>query len=580
MIDIEKTVNEKFPAIKDKTGVSILYKMLRTITHEDEINLFIESNQHLRGFSFLDKVLEHFNFSYRVSNHSINRIPSEGRLIIIANHPIGSLDGLALLKLISSIRNDVRIVANDVLNQIEPLKSLFLPIDNMSQDDSQLRLHKNNYKSMLTSLAKEEALIIFPAGEVSRITPKGVKDGKWKKGFLKLAKKMNAPILPVLIKAKNSALFYGLSTVYKPFGTMLLTHEMFNKENDEIAFHVGKPISCKSTEKLKLNKIELVKRFRKHLYRLGKKDRNTQQSLFETIETIAHPINRQELKKTLYQAEVLGKTNDGKKIFLYDYDNDSPVMHEIGRLRELAFRSVEEGTGYSKDLDEFDHYYKHIILWDENDLEIVGAYRLGECLNIIEKKDINGLYSSTLFDLKPEMASYLPYAIELGRSFVQPRYWGRRSLDYLWFGIGAYLRTRPEIKYMFGPVSLSNAYPEEAKQLLISFYVQQFGSLQNLAQAKTPYSVSNKYSDLFAGDYKSNFKKLNYFLDALNVKVPTLYKQYSELCDNTNGKNGSQFIAFNIDPDFSDCIDGLVLVSVAQIKAKKAERYIYNDETK
>ncbi len=580
MIDIEKAVNEKFPVIKDKTGASILYKMLKTISHEDEINLFIESNQHLRGFSFLDKVLEHFNFSYRVSNHSINRIPSEGRLIIIANHPIGSLDGLALLKLISSIRNDVRIVANDILNQIEPLKSLFLPIDNMSLEESQLKLHKNNYKAMLACLAKEEALIIFPAGEVSRITPKGVKDGKWKKGFLKLAKKMNTPILPVLIQAKNSALFYGLSTVYKPFGTMLLTHEMFNKENDEIAFHVGKPISYKSTKKLELNNINLAKRFRKHLYRLGKKDRKKHHLLFETIETIAHPINRQELKKTLYQSEILGQTNDGKTIFLYDYESDSPVMHEIGRLRELSFRSVEEGTGYSKDLDKFDQYYRHIILWDENDLEIVGAYRLGECLNIIEEKDVDGLYTSTLFDLKPAMANYLPHAIELGRSFVQPRYWGRRSLDYLWFGIGAYLRTRPGIKYMFGPVSLSNAYPEEAKQLLLSFYIQQFGSLQNLAQAKSPYSINNKYNDLFKGDYKSNFKKLNYFLDALNVKVPTLYKQYSELCDNTNSKNGSQFIAFNIDSDFSNCIDGLVLVSVEQIKAKKIERYIYNDVTR
>ena len=579
MIDIEKSVNEKYPKIKNKTGSSILYQLLRTLTHEDEINLFIETNQHLRGFSFLDKVLEHFNFTYRVSNHSIHRIPSEGRIIIIANHPIGSLDGLALLKLISSIRNDVRIVANDLLNQIEPLKSLFLPIDNMSAQDEKLTSHKNNYKAMLDSLEKEEALIIFPAGEVSRISPKGIKDGKWKKGFLKLAKKMETPVLPVLIKAKNSALFYGLSTVYKPLGTMLLTHEMFNKENHEIAFHVGKPIPYKSIDKLQLNKHELVKRFRKHLYQLGKKNKKKQSSLFETIETIAHPINRQELKKTLCRSELLGETHDGKKIFLYDYDDDSPVMHEIGRLRELAFRSVEEGTGCSKDLDVFDSYYKHIILWDENDLEIIGAYRLGECQKIIEEKDIDGLYSSTLFHLKPEMSGYFPLAIELGRSFVQPRYWGRRSLDYLWFGIGAYLRTRPEIKYMFGPVSLSNAYPEEAKQLLIAFYMQQFASNKSLAEAKIPYIVSSKYHDLFTGDYKSNFKKLNYFLDALNVKVPTLYKQYSELCDSSDEINGSQFITFSIDPNFSDCIDGLVLVSVDKIKSKKVERYITNAMT-
>lgn len=570
MIDTEKAINDKFPAIKDKPGASFIYRLLKFLTHEDEINCFIDNNQHLRGFSFLDKILEHFNFSYRVSNRSINRIPAEGRVIIVANHPIGSLDGLALLKLIYTVRSDVRIVANDLLNQVIPLKSLFLPVDNMTGDTGQAVSHKGNYKAMLDSLENEQALIIFPAGEVSRIGPNGIKDGKWKKGFLKLSEKTNAPILPILIKAKNSALFYGLSSVYKPLGTMLLSHEMFNKENHEIAFHIGKPIAYKSTQKLDLDKTKLAKRFRKHLYQLDKKNTKKRKLLFDTIETIAHPINRKELKKALYQSELLGDTSDGKKIFLYDYDKDSPVMHEIGRLRELSFRSVEEGTGHSKDLDSFDCYYKHIVLWDENDLEIVGAYRLGECKPIIEDKGIDGLYTSTLFELQPEMADYLPHAIELGRSFVQPRYWGRRSLDYLWFGIGAYLRARPDTKYMFGPVSLSNAYPEEAKQLLVSFYTQQFGSLTELAKAKIPFHISEKYHNFFTGEYKKNFKKLNFFLDALNVKVPTLYKQYSELCDN----NGSHFIDFSIDPDFSNCIDGLILVSLDEIKPKKLKRYI------
>lgn len=574
MIDTEKALNDKFPAIKDKPGAGFIYKFLKFLTHEDEINCFIDSNQHLRGFSFLDKILEHFNFCYRVSNRSINRIPAEGRVIIVANHPIGSLDGLALLKLIYSVRSDVRIVANELLSQVAPLKSLFLPVNNMSSDTSVSVSHKQTYKAMLNSLNNEEALIIFPAGEVSRISPKGVKDGKWKKGFLKLAEKTNAPVLPILIKAKNSALFYSLSSVYKPLGTMLLSHEMFNKEDHEIAFHIGKPIAYKSIEKLKLDKTTLAKRFRKHLYQLSGNDKKNgkqaHKKLFETIETIAHPINRKELKKALYQSEILGDTSDGKKIFLYDYDNDSPVMHEIGRLRELSFRSVEEGTGLSKDLDSYDVYYKHLVLWDDNDLEVVGAYRLGECRSIIDEKGINGLYTSTLFDLQPEMADYLPNAIELGRSFVQPKYWGRRSLDYLWFGIGAYLRTRPDTKYLFGPVSLSNAYPDEAKQLIVSFYSQQFGSLIDLAKARQPFELSDKYDNFFTGDYKANFKKLNFFLDSLNVKVPTLYKHYSELCDN----NGSHFIDFSIDPDFSNCIDGLILVSLDEIKPKKLKRYI------
>jgi len=564
MIDLVEAIKGKFPQISNKPGVNVIFKILKSITHEDEINNFIETNQHLRGFEFLDKILDYFNFSYNVSNRSLNRIPAEGRTIIIANHPIGSLDGLALLKLVRSVRPDVRIVANDLLSHVEPLKSLFLSVDNLDEGNIQ----KQHYKAMLESLENEEALIIFPAGEVSRIRPNGVKDGKWKKGFIKLAKKTSAPILPILVKAKNSLMFYSLSTLYKPLGTMMLAHEMFNKQNIEIAFHIGKAITYESTQKLQLDHKKLAKRFRKHLYHLGNK--KPSKTLFDTIETVIHPIDKKAIKKELANAEILGQTQDGKTIFLYTYQHDSPVIHEIGRLRELAFRTVEEGTGQSIDLDKFDCYYKHLVLWDDHDLEIVGAYRLGECADIIEQKSVNGLYISTLFNLNPEIANYLPQSIELGRSFVQPRYWGRRSLDYLWFGIGAYVRNHPEVKYLLGPVSLSNSYPEEAKQLIIAFYQQQFGSWQELAEAKTSFSIKTDYHSMFLGDYKKNFKKLSLALASLNVKVPTLYKQYAEVCDN----KGCHFIDFSIDQDFNQCIDSFILVELEKLKPSKAKRYI------
>ncbi len=577
MIDSQKVISNRFPGIKDKPGSEFIYRMIKFLTHEDEINYFIETHQHLRGFSFIDKALEYFNFSYRVSNSSFSRIPAEGRLIIVANHPIGSLDGLALLKLIYSIRPDVKIVTNDLLAQIEPLSSLFLSVDNFSEDGKALLKHKKNYKHMLKCLSHEEALIIFPAGEVSRISPDGVRDGKWKKGFLKLAEKTAAPILPVYIEAKNSALFYGLSSIYKPLGTMMLSHEMFNKNNYEINFHIGKPILYKSIKKLNLDKSALAKRFRKHIYQLNKKKIKKDKILFETIETIVHPVDRKALKKALYESEQLGETTDGKKIFLYQFQADSPVIHEIGRLRELSFRAVEEGTGSNTDIDKFDTYYQHIVLWDDRDLEIVGSYRLGDCQSIIKRYGTNGLYSSTLFHFNAPMDNYLQQALELGRSFVQPRYWGRRSLDYLWQGIGAYLRTHPNIKYLLGPVSLSNGYPEEARQLLVAFYQQQFGASQMLATARHPYLVLDKYQHLFTGDYEQNFKRLNDYLHALNVKVPTLYKQYTELCENHGLSRGSTFIDFSIDPQFNDCIDGLILLSIDKMKPKKRRRYIYKN---
>ncbi len=569
MIDLEKSLLEKQPGLEEVPGSRLLFKMLKKLFREDEINKFIKTNQHLRGFAFLDKILEYFDFTYQASARSLNKIPAEGRIIIVANHPIGSLDGLALLKMIRSIRPDVRIVANELLNRVEPLQSLFLPIEIMS---SRKATYKSQYKAMLNVLEKDEALIIFPAGEVSRIKPHGVRDGTWKRGFLKLAKHTRSPILPILVDAKNSALFYSMSTVFKPLGTAMLVREMFNKENQELQFHIGNAIPWSELENSDLNNKQLAKLFRKQLYWLAKRKKK---SLFNTVETIVHPSRRKALKQELYKSKLLGETPDGKKIFLYDYVSDSPVIHEIGRLRELTFRTVEEGTGKVTDIDHHDTYYRHLVLWDEADLEIVGAYRIGECKKIIQEKGEEGLYTSTLFNFESTLIDdCLPGAIELGRSFVQPRYWGKRSLDYLWFGIGAYLRQHPEIKYLFGPVSLSQSYSNQSKDIILAFYQQQFGSDKSMAKAKKPYKISYENKKLaaleFSGDYKESYRKMNKMLKKMGVKVPTLYKQYSELCDD----KGCQFIAFNIDPNFNNCIDSLILVDLDRIKAQKKYRYI------
>lgn len=570
MLNLEKSLQQRFPDLHKKPGAKLMVKLLKALTHQDEINQFIETHQHLRGFAFLDKVLEYFNFSYQINSRALNTIPSEGRVIIVANHPIGSLDGLALLKLVRTVRPDVRIVANDLLAQIEPIRSLFIPVDNLSGRVS----HKTQYKTMLAALENNEAVIMFPAGEVSRIRPNGVRDGKWKGGFLRLAEKTKAPILPILVEARNSALFYSLSAIYKPLGTMMLVQEMFNKDDQEIAFHIGKPIPWKSIKSLDLDEKLLAARFRKHLYRLNQPKKLAKHPLFEGEITVAHPVDRKALKQTLKKAQKLGQTGDGKIIYLYDFEADSPVMHEIGRLRELTFRSVEEGTGASLDLDKYDSYYRHLILWDDETLDIVGAYRIGEGRQILQSHGMNGLYTSTLFNLSDEIEPYVVNAIELGRSFVQPRYWGLRSLDYLWYGIGAYIAAHPEIKYLFGPVSLSAAYPEQARQKIIGFYQQQFGTWQHLAQAKQPYVLSDATQQLmqsdFAQDYATCFKRLNHQLDQVGVKVPTLYKQYSELCDD----QGCHFMAFSVDPSFANCIDGLIMVEMDKVKDKKKQRYM------
>lgn len=570
-INVEKALVSKYPAFIDKPAPfkrSALF-MLKKLVHENEINSFLDINKDATGFEFIERVLEYFNFGYSISNHDRANIPSSGRVVIIANHPLGALDGLALLKMVGEVRRDVRIVANDVLMNFDPIKNLFLPVDNLGKST-----RKRDIERIVEALHQEQAIIVFPAGEVSRAGITGVKDDKWNSGFIRFARKANAPVLPIFIGGKNSSLFYSVSYINKTLSTLMLAREMFNKRSVTIPMRVGEPIPFSQIDAVPVSTAEKTKLLKKHLYRIAK----NKKPLFLTEKTIAHPQNRQNLKQELRESELLGETIDGKKIYLFDYKAESAVIQEIGRLREIAFRCVGEGTGDKKDLDLYDQYYRHLILWDEDELEIAGAYRLAEAGKMDPTATNTGLYSATLFKYGEQMKPYFEQGIELGRSFIQPKYWGKRSLDYLWYGIGAYLRKHPEVRYMFGPVSLSNSYPRVAKDMLVWFYSHYFNDSEDLGHSFSPYVLDqealNNMDRMFSGDnYKADFRVLKEQLEFLGVSVPTLYKQYSELCE----EGGVRFLDFGVDADFNYCIDGLVLVDIEFVKAKKRKRYIGED---
>ncbi|MDK2040720.1 GNAT family N-acyltransferase [Aliarcobacter butzleri] len=567
MIDIQKEIEKKFPKIKEKENVlkKSLLKIAKKIVHEDCINQFLSQNSHLKGFDFVDAVLDYFDFDYTVSSNDLQNIPSTGKVIIIANHPLGGLDALCLLKLVGQIRKDVKILANDFLVGFEALHSLMIPLDNFKDRQS-----KESIKKIYEALNNEEAIIIFPAGEVSRATPKGVKDPAWNKGFLNFAKNSNSAILPIFLDAKNSKTFYTISLINKTFSTLLLSNEMFNKKSKNINIKIGQIIPSENITPKGLNKDFLVNLYKKHLYALKK----GKKSFFQTQSAIAHPVSKIDLYNELKKSPLLGQTNDGKKIYLYDYVEDSIVLKELGRLREISFRKVGEGVNKKRDIDKYDVYYQHIILYDKNELEIVGAYRIGNSDMIFKEFGTKGFYSNTLFQFNDEFMFYLQNSIELGRSFVQPKYWGTRALDYLWYGIGAYVKANPNIKYMFGPVSISGAFPAIAKDMLVFYYNYYYSSEKNLVEARTPFSYSSHIHDIkeffTLEDKKRDFKSLKIALSNIGVNVPTLYKQYSELTLD----DGVKFLDFNVDKNFGDCIDSFILVEIDKIKDSMKQRYM------
>jgi putative hemolysin len=568
MISVEHAVSQRFPdfPLRNPTIYKTVVALLRVLFRESEFRRFSERYPHLTGFDFVEQALDHFDFGISVSDRERERIPAWGRVVIVANHPIGSLDGLALLKLVGEVRRDVKVVANEVLGAVEPLRNLLLRVDNMGS-----RTTRDNVRAIEQHLQNDGALIIFPAGEVSRMGATGVRDGLWRHGFLRFASKAKAPIVPMFVDARNSVFFYSLSMLAKPLSTLWLVREMFKHNNKNMRIRIGQAIEHSVYDALPLDSRAKVKVFRRHVYKIG---RNRGEGCFETVtESIAHPEDRQQLRAQIRACERLGTTQVSgadMTIYLYRFAGDCAVMREIGRLREVSFRAVGEGCGRRRDMDVYDGDYDHIVLWDDEALELVGAYRLRRTADLTPAT-LNKLYSATLFDYQPAARDYLAAGVELGRSFVQPRYWGRRSLDLLWYGIGAYLKRFPEVRYLFGPVSISNSYRSAAKDLMVSFYRHYFPATQWVS-ARLPYGYRS--SDLSARwhgiEYGEGFAQLKAELAAMDVAAPMLYKQYSELCE----AGGVQFVDFNIDPDFSDCVDGFVAVDLAFLKDNKRRRYL------
>ncbi|MFN3195898.1 MAG: lysophospholipid acyltransferase family protein [Chlorobiota bacterium] len=553
--------NFKFLELYDNSFIS---KYIDSTLKLDIISKYV-SELEFEGFEFISNLLRELNISYTISGKDKMRIPSEGRLIIVSNHPLGGLDALVLINAISEIRDDIKVLANDILLNISQLKELFIPVGIFKKTD-----FKKTALLIEKSMLQEEVLIIFPAGEVSRLKGMKVLDKKWNKTPVKLSKRYNSPILPVFVNNKNSILFYLTSILNKNLSTLLLPRELLKKNNSNINIIIGDMIPPIAFNHYMTDTLQ-AKLLKKHCYRI-----NTNKKLiFKTQKNVLHPISPKLIKKELNESRVLVELNTLKRVYIVDYQYNKNTINELSRLRELTFRKVNEGTGNISDKDNYDKICNHLVLWSDENVEIIGSYRIGNIREIANKHGYNRIYNSELFEIHESFHDKLNCTLELGRSFLTEPYWRTNSLDYLWQGIGKYLSDHEYIKFLFGAVSISNNYSYYSRCLIVSYYKKWFTKHQeNYITAKHPFIIDTITKDrcdnvLVGESYKLDYLNLKKELKRLGYTIPVLLRKYVDICD----YGGANFLDFGVDYSFNNSIDCVVLIEVETIKPIYKERY-------
>ncbi len=548
----------------------LIIKILRVSV----LNKIYNKNKSKSGVNFLNAILEDCNIQFEIPEEDLKRIPKNGPFITISNHPLGGVDGILLLKLLLEKREDYKIIANFLLHRIEPLKPFVMPV-NPFENRKEAKSSVAGIKSALSHLKEGKPLGIFPAGEVSTYKDGKLKvDKPWEDGAIRLIKKAEVPIIPIYFHAKNSRLFYFLSKISDTLRTAKLPSEVISQEGKTIKVRIGKPIYVKDQQKHK-DIASFYEFIRKKTYMLAnpfeKKNKILSTEKIK-IKKPAKKITSQRNVDSFIKEVNFLRENDGRllqsknyEVFFANAKQIPNLLHEIGRLREITFRDVGEGTNKAIDLDKYDKYYYHMFLWDSENMNLVGAYRMGLGNEIYKKYGIDGFYVHTLFRIEPELYQMMENTIEMGRAFIIKEYQQKpMPLFLLWKGIVHVTLRYPEHKYLMGGVSISNQFSDFSKSLMIEFMKSHYYDpyIAQYIAPKKEFKVKLKDADKdFVFDAtKSDMQKFDKFIDEIepgSLRIPVLIKKYV--------KQNARLVAFNVDPKFNNAVDGLMYIKVSDI---------------
>ncbi|PCJ22699.1 MAG: hemolysin [SAR86 cluster bacterium] len=521
---------------------------------------------------FLQYTLDALGVSLELhGENNLDEIPRKGPLLIVANHPLGGLEGVAIAKVISEIRPDLQVLTNELLRRIPELRDIFIGVDVLSSNAAASNV--GSIKQVHKHLKNDGAVLIFPAGMVSTYDSEQgrIQDRSWSRLVGQLLKRYQCTCLPVYVDGRNSSYFYAAGMLHPRLRTALLPRQLANKQGFNLPLIFGRPIPAPELRLLQ-NPKAITDYLRVSTDALARTPAAPSIVHHQGVDTFDPNISNAELMSTIDSlAEYRLIEHEQFDVYCAPFDSLGPVMEQIAIAREIAFRSVGEGTGLSQDSDQFDPHYLHLFLWDKAQFRIVGAYRVGLVDEIVAKHGVKGLYSRSLYEYDEAFIKQLGSAIEMGRSFIHPDYQRKPvALNLLWRGIGAILVKMPRYHTLFGSVSISRQYSDLARALIADTLLANFKAVEfeRLVKPITPHKIRSRvWTDEMLIEL-ANVKMLSKLIGRCDPGkgLPVLLRHYLSV--------SGRLVCFNIHPNFNDSLEGLIIVDARKTDAKTLTRFL------
>ncbi|MCB9232479.1 MAG: GNAT family N-acetyltransferase [Bacteroidia bacterium] len=544
---------------------------------------------------FAKTVLEILKVDYVLPERELKALREiQGPLVVIANLPFGGIEALIMVRLLAAIRPEFKLVANNLLGQVSELKSALVLVDPFRDEQFGQAAEAEGkilvpLKQLVKQLKEGGLIGMFPAGAQASfnfqegiITVPG-----WDHDLGRIIRMTEATVVPIYFHAPNPLYIKIAGFFSQKLASRLMFRKLMAPHKKKVHFQIGRKITPARLSKFTKAE-EMVQFLQSKTYLLSAKYQRSgisvnaidlphlsrevpiidpvDPALF-TREIDALPPSRILAEKAPFQVIEVNK-------------KEAPhLMREIGRLREITFREVGEGSGKAFDVDPFDEYYTQLVLWDAEKKAVAGGYRIGKIPEILRDYGRKGVYTFSLFRIRKRLFEQIGPALEMGRSYVVREY--QRSylpLMLLWTAIGQYVLRNPRYKTLLGPVSITADLNPISTHVLVSFLEenQMDEELTRLVSARNKWKAKEKilknYYNSFTINDLGDVQELIEEIENSSLGVPILLKHYLKL--------GGKLLAFNIDPDFSNVLDGLIMVDLTQTPPNVLRRYMGDEGMK